>query len=68
MVLLARNWLIVVLLARNWLIVVLLARNWLIVVLLARNWLMGGGKGIQAFHFGKKDYELGVGGEGQYTS
>ena len=25
----------------------------------------GGGGGVQAFHFGAKDFELGVGGEGQ---
>ena len=25
----------------------------------------GGGGGVQVFHFGKKDFELGVGGEGQ---
>ena len=28
----------------------------------------GGGGGVQAYHFGKKDFELGVGGEGQDTS
>ena len=29
----------------------------------------GGGRGgVQAFHFGKNDFELGVGGEGQDTS
>ena len=28
---------------------------------------MGGG-GVQAYHFGKNDFELGVGGEGQDTS
>ena len=28
----------------------------------------GGGGGVQAFHFGKTDFELGVGGEGQDTS
>ena len=27
-----------------------------------------GGGGVQAFHFGKNDFELGVGGEGQDTS
>ena len=27
-----------------------------------------GGGGVQAYHFGKKDFELGVGGEGQDTS
>ena len=27
----------------------------------------GGGGGVQASHFGKKDFELGVGGEGQDT-
>ena len=26
------------------------------------------GEGVQAFHFGKTDFELGVGGEGQNTS
>ena len=30
--------------------------------------LRGGGGGGQAFHFGKNDFELGVGGEGQDTS
>ena len=25
-------------------------------------------RGVQAYHFGKNDFELGVGGEGQYTS
>ena len=25
-------------------------------------------RGVQAYHFGKKDFELGVGGEGQDTS
>ena len=30
--------------------------------------LRGGGGGVQAFHFGKNDFELGVGGEGQDTS
>ena len=30
--------------------------------------LKGGGEGVQAFHFGKNDFELGVGGEGQDTS
>ena len=30
--------------------------------------LLGGGGGVQAYHFGKKDFELGVGGEGQDTS
>ena len=30
-----------------------------------RGW---GGGGVQTFHFGKKDFELGVGGEGQDTS
>ena len=28
----------------------------------------GGGGGVQAYQFGKKDFELGVGGEGQDTS
>ena len=28
----------------------------------------GGGGGVQAFHFGKKDFELEVGWEGQDTS
>ena len=28
----------------------------------------GGGGGVQAFHFGKNDFELGVGGDGQDTS
>ena len=28
----------------------------------------GGGGGVQAYNFGKKDFELGVGGEGQDTS
>ena len=28
----------------------------------------GGGGGVQAFHFGKTDFELGVVGEGQDTS
>ena len=27
----------------------------------------GGGGGVQAYHFGKKDFELGVGGERQDT-
>ena len=27
----------------------------------------GGGGGVQAYHFGKKYFELGVGGEGQDT-
>ena len=27
----------------------------------------GGGGGVQAFHFGKKYFELGVGGDGQDT-
>ena len=27
----------------------------------------GGGGGVQAFHFGKNDFELGVGGDGQDT-
>ena len=27
----------------------------------------GGGGGVQAYHFGKKDFELGVGREGQDT-
>ena len=27
----------------------------------------GGGWGVQAYHFGKNDFELGVGGEGQDT-
>ena len=30
--------------------------------------IKGGGGGVQAYHFGKKDFELGVGGEGQDTS
>ena len=30
--------------------------------------LNGGGGGVQAYHFGKKEFELGVGGEGQDTS
>ena len=30
--------------------------------------LRGGGGGVQAYHFGKKDFEQGVGGEGQDTS
>ena len=30
--------------------------------------LKGGGGGIQAFHFGKNYFELGVGGDGQDTS
>ena len=29
---------------------------------------VGGGGGVQASHFGKTDFELGVGGEGQDTS
>ena len=28
----------------------------------------GGGGGVRAYHFGKKDFELGIGGEGQDTS
>ena len=28
----------------------------------------GGGGGVQAYHFGQNDFELGVGGEGQDTS
>ena len=28
----------------------------------------GGGGGVQAFHFGKNDFELGVGRDGQNTS
>ena len=28
-------------------------------------YLRGGGGGVQAYHFGKKFFELGVGGEGQ---
>ena len=28
----------------------------------------GGGGGVQAYHFGKNDFELGVKGEGQDTS
>ena len=28
----------------------------------------GGGGGVQAFHFGKNDFELGIGGDGQDTS
>ena len=27
----------------------------------------GGGRGVQAYQFGSKDFELGVGGEGQDT-
>ena len=30
--------------------------------------LVKGGGGVQAFHFGKNDFELGVGGDGQDTS
>ena len=30
--------------------------------------IKGGGGGVQAFHFGKNDFELGVQGDGQDTS
>ena len=34
-----------------------------------RNFLRGGGGGgVKAYHFGKKDFEQGVGGEGQDKS
>ena len=30
--------------------------------------MLRGGGGVKAYHFGKNDFELGVGGEGQDTS